>query len=151
MFTSISLNPCNPVVGRHCLHFIEEETEAERVSDLLQFTSHDLLEPELLAPGASVPPAIWPQCPGRGSPSCMGVRFGVLRGPGSPSAGLGAPVSASCLCWAHLLIHPTYPRAALCRVSHCGTSGHYGWFLGCHHPGIWASLVPVSLLFPSPG
>lgn len=30
-------------------------------------------------------------------PVYMGVRFGVLRGPGSPPAGLGALVSARCL------------------------------------------------------
>lgn len=51
MFAIISFNPYNPVVGRHCPHFTEDETEAERVSDLLQFTSHGLLELELLALG----------------------------------------------------------------------------------------------------
>lgn len=43
-----------------------------------------------------------------------------MRGPGSPLAGLGAQVSARCLCWAHLhiprhLVHPRDPWAALCR------------------------------------
>lgn len=115
----------NPVVGRHCSHFTEEETEAQRVNDLFQVTGHGFLEPELLAQG---------QCsschwdPGRGSQKpcsstvgsvCGGEVWGV-RGPGSPPAGVGAQVSARCLCWTHLyiprhLVHPRDPWAALCR------------------------------------
>lgn len=124
----------NPVVSRHCPHFTEEETEAERVNDLLQFTSHGLLEPELLAPGpvlflplgsrvqaeaAETP--VFPLHPGM----CGGEVWGAARAR-LPSCWAGAPVSTSCLCGVHLLIHPTYPRTALCRVSHCAASGHYG-------------------------
>lgn len=74
-------------------------------------------------------PAIACRSPGRGgweallchySSVCMGRGLGRPRGPGSPPAGLGAPVPAGCLCWAPWQFSEVFSashgsHAALCR------------------------------------